>query len=153
MTPLVVVVNSRNGGNEDARSNDAHTGDPQHIRHARKMFNHALDDDLITYNPFDRLGQNDPVEKDWHYVTIEELDKLLDACKTRGWKTLIALCRLAGLRRGEALKLPWSGVDWQNRRLTVYAEKTEHDLSFDLTIPQMLTLLVPLIFPEVGPAG
>jgi integrase len=34
-------------------------------------------------------------------------------------------CRLAGLRRGEALELPWSAVDWENHRLTVFAPKTE----------------------------
>jgi len=37
---------------------------------------------------------------------------------------LIALCRLAGLRRGEALNLTWSDVDWQNHRLTIIAQKT-----------------------------
>jgi integrase len=38
---------------------------------------------------------------------------------------ILALCRLAGLRRGEALELPWSSVDWSNHRLTVFASKTE----------------------------
>lgn len=28
------------------------------------------------------------------------------------------------MRRGEALELPWSSIDWQNGRLTAYAEKT-----------------------------
>ena len=42
-------------------------------------------------------------DKDWKYVSLEKLDKLLDACPNIGWKMLIALCRLAGLRRGEAL--------------------------------------------------
>ena len=41
-----------------------------------------------------------------------------------GEKTLIALCRLAGLRRGEALALPWSAIDWEKRWLTVFATKT-----------------------------
>ncbi len=41
-----------------------------------------------------------------------------------GWKSLIALCRLAGLRRGEAIALPWSGVNFEQRMLTVFAEKT-----------------------------
>lgn len=37
---------------------------------------------------------------------------------------LIALCRLAGLRRGEALELTWSAIDWQERRIVVIAQKT-----------------------------
>ena len=57
-------------------------------------------------------------------ITVEELDKLLDACPIQGWRLLIALCRLAGLRRGEALGLTWSDVDWQNHRLKIMAQKT-----------------------------
>jgi len=44
---------------------------------------------------------------------LEELDKLLDACHNVGWKMLIALCRIAGLRRGEALRLLWSDINWE----------------------------------------
>ncbi len=96
-----------------------------HIVNAKAMFRRGLDDDLILFNPFDKVTVSLPkIEKDWHYVSLDELDKLMDACKTVGWKTFIALCRLAGLRRGEALSLPWSSVDWMHRRLTVFAEKT-----------------------------
>ena len=92
---------------------------------AKTIFNHAVRDDLIPFNPFSRLKSRPPEpDKDWHYVSMEELDKLLKACPTEGWKMLVALCRLAGLRRGEALSLPWSAVDWENRRLVVLATKT-----------------------------
>ena len=37
---------------------------------------------------------------------------------------LIALCRLACLRRGEALNPTWHDIDWQKHCLTVIAEKT-----------------------------
>lgn len=37
---------------------------------------------------------------------------------------MLGLCRLAGLRRSEATALPWSAVDWDKRRLTVFATKT-----------------------------
>jgi integrase len=93
---------------------------------AKTMFKRAVTDELLAFNPFDGLKVRPPKpDKDWHYVTIEQLDKLLAASPTVGWKMLIALCRLAGLRRGEALELTWPAVDWQNRRLTVFATKTE----------------------------
>ena len=37
---------------------------------------------------------------------------------------LIALCRLAGLRRGEALRLLQSDINWEKHHFTVIAEKT-----------------------------
>lgn len=58
------------------------------------------------------------------YVSRDDLTELLNACPSYGWKLLIALCRLEGLRRGEALGLTWDAIDWDRHRLTVIAEKT-----------------------------
>lgn len=96
-----------------------------HVRNAKTAFNHAVREDLIMFNPFDRLkGTSREPDKNWKYLSIEELDKLLDACPNWGWKLQIALCRLAGLRRGEAFSLTWADIDWQNHRLKVIAAKT-----------------------------
>lgn len=96
-----------------------------HVRNAKTAFNHAVREDLIMFNPFDRLKGNAPEpDKDWKYITIDELDKLLDACSILGWRMLIALCRLAGLRRGEALDLTWSDINWEKHCLTIIAQKT-----------------------------
>ena len=76
-----------------------------HVRNAKTIFNHAVRDDLILLNPFDRLkGTAAEPDKDWKYVSLEELDKLLDACHNVGWKMLIALCWLAS-GRGSAIAL------------------------------------------------
>jgi integrase len=124
-----------------------------HLVNAKAIFRRAVDDDLILLNPFDRISVQVPkIDKNWHYVTTEELDKLLNACKTPGWKTLIALCRLAGLRRGEALKLPWSAVDWLNRRLTVYAEKTERHGGNKRIVP-IEPKLYDILFETLNSAG
>ena len=97
----------------------------QHVRNAKVIFSHALKDDLILYNPFDRLNGNAPApEKNWKYVTRKELHLLLLACPSTAWRMLLALCRLAGLRQGEALTLPWSGIDWEARRMRVAPQKT-----------------------------
>ena len=98
-----------------------------HVRNAKTIFNYAAKDDLILFNPFDRLkGNAAEPDKDWKYVSLEELDKLLDACPNVGWKMLIALCRLAGLRRGEALALRWADINWEEHHFAVIAEKTGH---------------------------
>jgi len=96
-----------------------------HIRNAKTIFNYAVKDDLIMFNPFDRLKANaSEPDKDWKYLSLEELDKLLDACPNMGWKMLVALCRLAGLRRGEALSLTWSNINWEQHYFTIIAQKT-----------------------------
>ena len=113
-----------------------------HVRNVRTIFSHALRDDLILYNPFDRLKGTAPEpDKDWKYVTHEELGRLLDASPSQGWRTLIALCRLTGLRRGEALELLWSAIDWQEHRLTVVAQKTGRRRIVPIQ-PKLYTLLL-----------
>ena len=113
----------------------------QHVRNARTMFNRAVDDDLIMYNPFDRLaGGLPPVEKDWYYVSMDELAKLIVACPNQAWRTLLALCRLAGLRQGEALSLRWTDVDWKRNRLTVWAQKTKRRRVVPIA-PELLPIL------------
>ena len=113
-----------------------------HVRNAKTAFNYAVNEDLITINPFDRLKGNPPQpDKNWKYLTIEELDKLLNACPNWGWKLQIALCRLAGLRRGEAFSLTWADIDWQNHRLKVIAEKTSRQRIVPLE-PKLYELLL-----------
>jgi integrase len=118
----------------------------QHIRHARTIFNHALHDDLITFNPFDRLGQTDPVEKDWHYVGNEEFGKLTAAARP-GWRLLFGLARWAGLRLEEALELPWRKIDWKKRRLTVIS-RDESAAEGGFTVKDKDARVVP-ICPEL----
>lgn len=98
----------------------------QHVRNGKVIFNHAVRDDFILFNPFDRLkGNAGQPDKNWKYVTREELNRLLDACSSLSWCVLLALCRLAGLRQGEALSLAWSAIDWETRRLEIIAKKTK----------------------------
>ncbi len=56
------------------------------------------------------------------------------------WKTLLGLCRLAGLRQGEALALRWDSVDWDRGRLTVWATKTKRQRLVPI-VPELLPLL------------
>jgi integrase len=112
-----------------------------HIRNAKTVFNQAVDDDLIEVNPFDRLtGGVPPADKNWHYVSIDELNRLLAAAPNHGWRTLLGLCRLAGLRQAEALTLPWEAVDWEKRRLMVWASKTKRRRVVPIA-PELLPIL------------
>ncbi|MHC4888193.1 MAG: tyrosine-type recombinase/integrase [Planctomycetota bacterium] len=111
-----------------------------HIRNARTIFNRALEDGFVTYNPFVKLSQTIRVKKDWDYVGLRDFYQLLDACPNRGWRMLLALCRLAGLRQAEALNLTWREVDWQHNTLAVWSPKTDYGRVVPIG-PELLPLL------------
>lgn len=93
-----------------------------HMRNARTMFNFAKADEMITDNPFSHLCQTIRVDKEWHYVTPSEYERLVNASPDVNWQLLFALCRLAALRRAEALHLTWNNIDWNNYTLEVISK-------------------------------
>jgi integrase len=91
-----------------------------HMRRACTIFKAAFEQDLILFNPFDREETAAPkVEKDFEFIDAARFSTLIDGCPTQGWRTLLSLCRLAGLRRGEALRLRWRDIAWDAHTLTV----------------------------------
>jgi integrase len=94
-----------------------------HVRNSRTIFNHAVNDDLILFNPFDRLSKAIEVERSWHNIGRDEYEKLIECAPNMNWQLLISLCRLAGLRRGEALNLEWSDINWESNHIRIIAKK------------------------------
>lgn len=96
-------------------------------RHVRCLFNEATRQGLLVTNPFSRVRtQPKRIDREWHYVSRAEFTRILSVSKNSGWSAFLALQRIAGLRRGEALKLEWSMVDFEHRvlRLTGGITKT-----------------------------
>ena len=90
---------------------------------AREIFGYALRLDATPTNPFDRLKIRTPkLDKEWAYITHEQTQAMIDAADSHAWKCLIALCRWAGLRRGEARRLTWRDIKWDAKTLRVLAE-------------------------------
>ena len=99
----------------------------KHLQRAKTVYSEAVRDGLLISNPFAGMGTKSPTPpRDWRYVTDAETARLLAACPTAGWRTLIALCRWAALRVGEARGLRWGDVDLAGTppRIVVHAEKT-----------------------------
>jgi len=91
------------------------------VRFARQWWRFMADlGQFPERNPFDRIrSAKARIAKDWRQVTNTDLLKLVDANQGPGWGCLWALCRWAGLRRGEALRLAWGDVDWKASTLRV----------------------------------
>lgn len=93
----------------------------KHCRNIKAMFQAAVDAEpqVIASSPFRRVASSVvSTPKDWATVTEADLQAILDACPNPGYKALFALCRLAGLRRSEAVALRWEHVTPE--RIAVY---------------------------------
>ena len=90
------------------------------VARAKVIFSHAVDLELITENPFDRLvstcGQ---MERDWPTIDNPTLLKIMEACPNDQWRMAFALARWAGLRINEIRSLKWRDIDWETRMITV----------------------------------
>lgn len=138
----------------------------KHARCIRALLNEAVHQDIIARNPFAKIRTPGQTESTFDYVSMDSLNKLLDACPDHTWRTLIGLTRLAGLRLGEAMRLDWSDVNWQEHTLTVRA-RTRHRTTKDKTrtvptMPQLYQIMLanfedgdpwPVGLPESGFSG
>lgn len=102
-----------------------------HVRRAKVLFERARKRGLIALNPFMDVSTAAPrVSKQWAEITREDLKRILEECPSAAWRNLFAVCRLAGLRLGEARRLTWADVDWGRHTLQVWTpegiETTKH---------------------------
>ena len=95
---------------------------------ASAVFRWGVRHDYVDKNPFEDVKRESFVnEHRMHFVPMGHYERLLDACPDQTWRTLLALCRIGGLRNpSETLELRWTDVDWKNRSILVRSPKTEH---------------------------
>lgn len=94
-----------------------------HARNARTLFSIAVDDNIITRNPFAKIPKTVKLSKRWHYVSKTDYEKLIAAAGGMNWKLLISICRLAALRRQEALNLTWADIDFERHLIRVVGDQ------------------------------
>lgn len=91
----------------------------------RSVFEDALNDELITFNPFDRIALTKlfkQTAKDSQYVvnpyTAAEREKLLSACRPDEWP-MICFWFETGLRPGELEALRWDRVNFKTAKVRI----------------------------------
>ena len=95
------------------------------LRYAKGIFNGAVEDEIINVNPFRKMDAQSTSRR-WEKINGPTFDKLFKEAKAT-WKIVLALCRLAGLRRNDALRLRWRNVDWTAGVLRFRAKKRAID--------------------------
>ena len=113
------------------------------VQRCTTVFRWAVEKSFVRKNPFEGIPRRSFVnESKRQFISREWYLKLLDACPDQTWRTLLALCRIGGLRNpSETLRVKWSDVNWEKSRLKVTSPKTEHHHGKDSRV-------IP-IFPEM----
>ena len=87
--------------------------------------------DVVAWQDWDSVSKLEVPKKLIEYHSEEELNKLLDACPTLEWKTIVRLATDAGLRSEEIMALRWEDVEANNNM--IYVNMAEKD--YVRTIP------------------
>jgi integrase len=83
------------------------------IKHCRYFLKCAVQDGLISENPFDEIKTGRETNKDRQRLILSEtIQRVIKAAPDHEWRTIIALARYAGFRRCEIPALEWSNIDW-----------------------------------------
>ena len=96
------------------------------VKDAKRVFSWAVEHELIEKNPFVGIPKGSFKNKDREFfIDRESYQKLLDASPSKEFRVLLALYRIGGLRKNEALAVEWRDVDFIRGRLLVHSPKTE----------------------------
>lgn len=96
------------------------------VKDLRRVFNWAKSVEMTHFNPFDGIRRGSFKNKSReYYVSMDDFEKMIDACPSGMWRAALALYRIGGLRYSEALRVEWRDVDFVGRRLLVHSSKTE----------------------------
>ena len=99
------------------------------IRYASNVFNYGINLDLISKNPMSKVIRPKQEEKPDNFTDFyskEELNEFLQCAKKYSFKSFIFFRLLAylGLRKGEALALRWSDVDFKANTISISRDLT-----------------------------
>ncbi len=114
---------------------------------AKAIFNRAKRWKLISSSPFEGMksgSQSNPSRE--HYVSQEDMQKILDACPDIQTRAFVAIARYAGLRcNSEISQLKWSDINWERKSLTVRSPKTEGKAGHAVRIVPICEKLQPIL--------
>jgi len=95
-------------------------------------------------NPARGFSRRKEEARAFPYIDVAGQRRLVDQCH-ESIRPLVVIALETGLRQGELLRLEWSAVDLERRRLTVRKSKTKRPRTVPLTSAALATLQVLLV--------
>jgi len=94
-------------------------------RYFSAFFQWAYNNDHIKEDVMKKVAHVKSIQKKKERFTDEEIEDIKDACRTLKEKALIELLFSTGMRVGEVALLNISDLDLQNKRVTIFGQKTD----------------------------
>lgn len=99
----------------------------------RAFFSWLMDNEYITRNPMNKIK---PMKVSQHLrkaLTIEEIEMLMNVCKTNRQRAMVSFFFSAGVRLGELIQLNINNINWDDRSVVVYGKgKKERKIFFSV---------------------
>lgn len=106
----------------------------EHHRLISTILGTAYNEGLIAFNPAERATTPRQEKHEPEFFTAEQLKTILKASDNEPiqWRSLTYFLALTGCRRGEALGLSWSDVDFEKGLVTIHKNLLHSDRSHKL---------------------
>ena len=104
------------------------------ISTARASFQCALLQEIIPFNPFDRVTMPKVEAREIVPLSDDSINYFLDSLQGERLRNAYAVCLLAGLRKGECLALSWPDIDFAGGTITIekQLQKVYHGKGFHI---------------------
>jgi integrase len=124
----------------------------RHLGVCRQFWNAAIDEEIITSNPFlnRKLSASVKTNKERHFYVDSNLSQaVLDAMPNPVWRLRWTLMRYQGLRvPSEMNELRWDDVDWSGNKIRIRSPKTAHIEGKDSRLAGILPEVLPLLMRQ-----
>ena len=85
----------------------------------RKALKYAVDTDLLTTNPADKIQRPKVQKYIGKFYDVDEVNALFDVIKSSLLELPVMMAAFYGLRRSEIVGLKWSAIDFKNNTITI----------------------------------
>ncbi len=119
----------------------------------RKMYNWAIDHDLLENNPCANVKKPVPIQERERVLSRQEIREFWHACNELGYPygPLCQLLLLTGQRRGEIAKLKKNFIDFEDKKLRIPAENVKAKRGQDVPLSDFAISLLKSLPQFDGP--
>jgi integrase len=111
----------------------------------RHMLNKAVEWELLDTNPMERLKFLRENNARLRYLSMEDCDKLLDACIATHMRAMVEVALHTGMRLGEILNLEWPDIDFAAGSILIRDSKNgqPRHVPMDSMVRRLLSGYIP----------